>query len=349
MNMKNERSMLMLICSLLSCHMSFSYNSMTNYSAQQKKQAHNQKTTKYRHRKQRYKKRHANKKNDSKKLSTTSQAQNYNKKPKKRKRYVLNAPEPIELEQHTHYRKARWPAGATRPAKFFGGILKDIFMVNANLFSWDSFKIIASVFPFFIGTRMIDEKIHKHFYDESRHKNIHQMPKWCSELGKYGIGVPIALLGINAFIPYNKELQETSRIFLIGMPFVIWGKELIKKSRFDACFRPWNENFSCKQRALGGFPSGHMAEATYTAVLYGLRYGPVAAIPLSFIALLVATSFINCNRHYASQIVGGAGFGAMYALAGHKVIDAKLKEKENMRLGMAFDDGKPAISFSYNF
>lgn len=268
-------------------------------------------------------------------------------KPKKKKRYFLTPPSSLDLEQRTHYRRARWPEGATRPARFFGGILKDVYMLNANLFSWDSFKIIATVFPFFIGTRMVDEKIHKHFYDYTHHKNINQMPKWCSELGKYGIGIPIALLGINAFIPYNRELQTTSRVFLIGMPFVIWLKELIKKSKFDACFRPWNEHFSPKYRALGGFPSGHMAEATYTAVLYGLRYGPKAAIPLGLIALLVATSFINCNRHYASQIIGGIGLGSMYALAGHKLINAKLQE-ENIQLSMAFDNG-PALKLSYRF
>lgn len=266
------------------------------------------------------------------------------------KRYLLKpSPKPWVNKKYSYYRRAKYPQGVTRPTRFFGDILKDIYMLHANLFSLETFKIIVSLFPFFITTRMIDESVHRKFYDSICHKNINQMPSWCHDVAKWSISIPIVLLGAQVFLSRDDEMRITSRIFLLGVPFVIWTKNLLKKAKFDACLRPWNEKFSCRERVLGGFPSGHMAEAVYTAVLYGMRYGPKFAIPLSVIAAIVGVTFVVCNRHYVSQIIGGIGFGSIYAVAANKLIDNKLREK-NIQLSMQVNDwGGPAISLSCAF
>ena len=141
-----------------------------------------------------------------------------------------------------------------RAGQFFGELFTDVVELGKNLFSWDSFKILIATFPFYVASRMIDEKIQNCFYDRENHKNTNQMPGWCHELAEWSIGVPIVFFGLEAFFSRDPDMRETSKLFLIGMPFVIWTKDIIKQVRFKACLRPWNGNFDGKQRSMGGFP-----------------------------------------------------------------------------------------------
>jgi hypothetical protein len=220
---------------------------------------------------------------------------------------------------------------------------KDVFVLQKNLFTWNSFKVITSVFPLFVGARMIDEKLQRCFYDSSCHKNINQMPSWCHEVAKASIALPIIMLGVDAFFSKDDDRRWTAQILLLGMPFVIWTKKLIKQMKFDGCLRPWNEHFSCENRSFGGFPSGHMAQALYMAVLYGSRYGPRFAVPLGCLAAFIGVTFVSCNRHYISQVVAGGAFGTIYALAASKLVDMKLTERIKLRLGTDLE-GHPQFS-----
>lgn len=233
-------------------------------------------------------------------------------------------------------------------AKIFGEAAQDIFYSHLHLISWDSFKVIATVFPFFISARMIDEKLQDGFHDRSCHRNINQMPEWCETVAKYGVGFPIAFFALKGFCDKDEEWRRACRAYVALMPFVIFGKDILKKLRFDACLRPWNEKFDCTKRASGGFPSGHMAEASFTAVLFGMRFGWRLALPLGGIAVIVGVTFLNCNRHYLSQLVAGAGFGAMYAVAVNKVVDARMNDDLSFGFGRG-SRGEPAISCSYRF
>lgn len=202
--------------------------------------------------------------------------------------------------------------------------VRDVFILHKNLFTWDSFKIATAVFPVFITARMFDQRLQDCFYDHAHKKNVCQFPRACHDVAKFSIGLPILFLGSFLFFGQDAEVRETAWIYLVGMPFVIFVKDLIKKFEFDVCLRPHHEKFAPEKRKPGGFPSGHLAEATYTAVLWGMRYGPKAALPLGVLAAAVAAVFINCNRHYTSQLIAGAGFGAMYAVAANKLINANL-------------------------
>lgn len=228
------------------------------------------------------------------------------------------------------------------------GAVKDIFVLNKNIFTWNTFKVVTTAFPLFVGARMIDEKLQRCFYDKNNHKNINQMPSWCHEVAKASIALPIVILGVDAFFSRNDDRRWTGQILLIGIPFVIWTKKLVKQMKFDVCLRPWHEKFSCENRSFGGFPSGHMAQALYMAVLYGTRYGPRFALPLGLLATFIGVTFVTCNRHYISQIIAGSAFGTIYALAASKLVDEKLAQRMNIGLGVS-EEGCPQLSVGFTW
>lgn len=224
----------------------------------------------------------------------------------------------------------------------------EIAGIFKNLLDWDSLKIAALTFPFFVGARILDDKLQRCFYDFDKHKNINNPPGWCHDFAEWIVAVPMIFCGMEAVLARDDEFREACRTYFVGMPFVISGKDLIKSLQFDSCLRPWNQKFGCECRSSGGFPSGHVAEATYAAVVFGLRYGPAAAIPLGALAVSVGATFIACNRHYLSQLVAGAGLGAMFGVAAHKFIDEKMRLKYNMSVSVN-NQGGPSFNFEYRF
>ncbi len=214
-----------------------------------------------------------------------------------------------------------------RVSDVFGWVLKDAFCINWNLLTWDSFKIVTTIFPFYISARMVDQKLQNCFFDFDCMKNKHCVPHWCKEVARVSVAPVIAFFGINAFLNRDDRLRTTSQVMLIGLPFVFYVAQLAKYWQCDASLRPWHEKF-CKNgsRSNGGLPSGHTAKASYLAVLYGLEYGPKAAIPLGILTAFVGSAFVACNRHYLSQVVAGVGFGALYGAAAHKTVQKELED-----------------------
>jgi hypothetical protein len=249
----------------------------------------------------------------------------------------------------------RRPFSEQTPNKFrmthaLGAFAYDVFWVNVGLISWDTFKIFVTTVPFYAAARMTDDKLHNCFFDHKRKKNKNEPAQWCKEVARLSIGLPIAYFGAQAFLSKDEDMRKTSQIFLIGMPFVLLAKDVVKKLDFDVCKRPFHEKFAKEQRSFGGFPSGHLAEASYMAVLYGMRYGPAYAIPLGTIALFVTCVFLSSNRHYLSQMIAGAGFGAMYAFSANRLIDSRLAKSRELRLGLSVNDyGGPTMSLAFSF
>lgn len=239
--------------------------------------------------------------------------------------------------------------GGFRITHALGTIAADMFWINVGLFSWDTFKIFVTTMPFYSAARMTDEKLHNCFFDHRNKKNKNEPAQWCKEAARLSIGVPIALLGVQAVLSSDEDMRRTSQVFLSGMPFVLLAKDIIKKLDFDVCKRPWHEKFAKEQRQFGGFPSGHLAEASYMAVLYGMRYGPNFAIPLGTVALFVTCVFLSSNRHYLSQMIAGAGFGAMYAFSANTLINSSLAKDRELRLGLSVENGGPVMSLTGRF
>lgn len=229
-----------------------------------------------------------------------------------------------------------------------GGIVKDVIDLHLNIISTETFVVMAVTLMPYLVARQIDDHIQCHFFSHTNHKNINQCPGWCHDAMEYGIGVPIALLGSQAFLSHDPEWRETARMLLLGIPFVVFGKDIIKSFDADFCRRPWHEDF-CQdhKQSSGGFPSGHMAEAAYIATLYGMRYGPRFAVPLTFFAAAIGIVFINCNRHYLSQLIAGTGLGVVYGIAANKVIDRKIAE--GWEICPCFDRDCVGIKAGYAF
>lgn len=254
---------------------------------------------------------------------------------------VQNVLDAVKAPSHGH---------ATFIGKETGRFFKDVFMLQTKLVNWDTLKVIVGTFPFFIAGRMIDDRVHSCFYEREHHKNKHQMHNGCYKFAEKSLAIPIVILGSGVFWAKDPNFRETSRVFLIGMPFVIWSKELIKKWKAECCKRPWNEKFSCHKQAYGGFPSGHMAEIVYSTVLFGMRLGPKVGVPLGIISLFVGVNFVSANRHYVSQIIAGAGLGVVYALAADKLISANLESRHPVNVQLAFDEhGAPGVQVGIAF
>lgn len=241
-------------------------------------------------------------------------------------------------------RKKRVLAAQCRPKPIFADFFKDIVLLNGYLWSVDSYKIFTSIFPLYVGARMLDRTIQSNFYCRNHHKNKNQMPWWCNSVARFGLSLPLVGLGSLAFFSSNEELRQMSWAFILGMPFLIFGNKITKAFTFNGCYRPWCEDFSLTKRSGGGFPSGHMAEITYMTALYGSRFGPSWGIPLGIYGAFVGTNFLISNRHYLSQLIGGIGWGLMYAYAANKLVDSKL----NFSL-TCDSNGAPSASISYSW
>jgi len=236
---------------------------------------------------------------------------------------------------------------------FVANAIKDIAYLHKELFTWDTFKTVGTIFPIYMGTRMLDETIQSSFYHGhciyGCHQDRNQLPEWVVKIAQYSIVPPIFVMFGSLFVAKTEEFRTTSWLFLLGMPFVIFGKDVLKKIQFDAAQRPWRQKFCGHERAMGGFPSGHVAQATYLTALYGMRYGARFAGILAASTLFLTVSFLNCNRHYPSQMVGGAGIGVIFAYAANKVIDYKIGG-DSLKLGLDTTlGGDPAVSVGWHF
>lgn len=243
------------------------------------------------------------------------------------------------------------PPTASIPNKF-GHFLSDIVIdaarLHINLFSVDSAKIVTAITPFYIGTRFIDERVQSNFYDPGSHKNIYQMHNCAHWLAKNGVAFPMIFLS-SAFVwGWTQDIRYTGWMTAIGLPFVQSGKDIIKKARTKACLRPWNEHFSKHKRSSGGFPSGHMANIAFLTTLWGIRHGPKWAVPIALFGVFLCADFVNCNRHYVSQMVAGAGLGILYGFAACKVVDTKVCEDWQMSVEQN-KQGDPCLQIGYKF
>ncbi len=235
-----------------------------------------------------------------------------------------------------------------RAGNFLRDAVKDAIRLHINLFSVDSAKVVTAVTPFYIGTRFLDEKIQCNFYDPCCHKNIRQFPNAAHTLAKCSVAVPMVLLSTAYLWGWNEDIRYTGWMTAVALPFVQSGKDIIKKARTKACLRPWNEHFSRHERSSGGFPSGHMANVAFLSTLWGMRHGPKWAIPIALVGVFVAADFVNCNRHYVSQLIAGAGLGVIYGFAASKVVDCKLEEHWSVNI-CANKQGTPCLQVAYRF
>ena len=83
---------------------------------------------------------------------------------------------------------------------FFSGLVQDVVDLHKNLFSFDTCKVLAIAAPFYISTRLIDDRLQKCFFDEKLRKNRCQPPEWCQEVARLSFGIPMAFLGAQSLL-----------------------------------------------------------------------------------------------------------------------------------------------------
>lgn len=218
---------------------------------------------------------------------------------------------------------------------------------NKNLFSWDTLKVAFAFTPFYVGTRYIDNELHSCFYCSRHHKNVRQLPRCCYHIANNGItAVSVALAGLS-ILPIRRDIKDTAIVFGLTLPFVWVWKKLLKEIKTDAHVRPKNQHFSQYKCYYGGCPSGHMLTATYTAAYWGMQLGPWWGVPLGAFAVGIFADLLNSNRHYASQMVAGAGLGFIGAVAASKAAD--IFKQRDVQCSLVSDAGVTGLRLAWNF
>jgi len=200
--------------------------------------------------------------------------------------------------------------------------LHDLGVFITNLFSADAWWVLGAGAPFYGVAHMFDERVHNHFYCHHHHINKHQGGSHLQDMSECLVAMSISSLVASSFAVQWPDLQRTAQMYAITLP-ITWGtKSLIKKIRWRDNCRPKNQGFAQHKHYYGGFPSGHMLEMTYATIFFGLRMGPAFAIPLGIATTVIGAAFVQCNRHYVSQLVAGAALGAMFACAAYWTIES---------------------------
>jgi len=191
---------------------------------------------------------------------------------------------------------------------------------NKKIVSLDTIKIIAAGVPVYVVARILDKSTHKVFYCSAHHCNKRQMPNTLYHGVNVGLGVLMIGMASLSFYKADRHLQRTAQLYALTLPYTWAAKKILKTIKWDGCRRPKNQWFDKHKKYYGGCPSGHMMEIMYTAVLFGTQMGPRFGIPLGIFAGAVALESINCNRHFLSQLVAGAGVGVILGVAANKAL-----------------------------
>jgi hypothetical protein len=224
--------------------------------------------------------------------------------------------------------------------------LKELVELNREFFSIKTVKVFTALIPPYLIARKSDEEVHCSFYDCATHSNKNQLPRSFSKAVNSGGDVGILLLSMPAIFSRDCRLQNTSRIFALGAMSGLIMKDLIKSiAKTKSALRPFNEQFE-RKKTFGGFPSGHMIEASYMATVWGWQYGYKFGVPLGLFAGIMFGVLVNSNRHYASQVVAGAAVGISYGIAANSLIDRKIPEYCSIESN---DYGTPGLKLSCAF
>ena len=91
-----------------------------------------------------------------------------------------------------------------------------------------------------------------------------------------------------------------------------------------------------------------MAASVYMAVFFGHRYGLKFSVPLGLCSAFIGVTYLSSNRHYLSQLVGGAAWGALWAYAATKNVDHDLEKDYQFNLSLN-KQGGPELKLSCRF
>lgn len=219
-----------------------------------------------------------------------------------------------------------------------------------NIFTLQTMKTLTAVIPFYLIGRKADPAVHRQFYDAENHRNKNQPPDWLKTLLVDEVtGLPIILYGLSGWMHKDPAERRASQLFVAGLGWA-WGtKIIVKQLKAESNLRPWNENYEQHKLTHGGNPSGHTTLTVYFATYMGLYKGAKYAVPLGLYSFLVASLSVVSNHHYLSQVVAGAGLGALFGVASYSVLEEKHLPKD-LEIGLVADHkGRLGMQVAYNF
>lgn len=235
--------------------------------------------------------------------------------------------------------------------KFLRNMYVDSCDIWKKIVSLDSMKVLTVVTPFYLIGRKADDKVHSKFYDASTHTNKHQPSKFLKTfLYDEVMAAPIIFSYCVGLLSEDPVTRRFSSIFGTGLLWAWTSKVFVKKIfKTDANLRPGSAEFDQHQRTHGGNPSGHTTQATYLATMLWLYKGPKYGVPLSLYATAIAGMSVAINHHYFSQVIAGAGFGALFGIAAYSVFsDWKLPENLTISLDVNHQ-AQCGLKIAYNF
>lgn len=167
----------------------------------------------------------------------------------------------------------------------------------------------------------MDGRVHKEFYDQKDHKNIHQLPEWLSNCGKKGFKYLRHLLLIAAVWPGSHALSREANMVLILCTvwmsvFKRFLKKFVDSMHIRPALRPPNQSFP-RGMYFGGFPSGHVSQCFVAMLIVYHVWGLSNLMGLALLAqtLITFVWVVSANRHYLSQVIAGLSLGAVYGFA----------------------------------
>lgn len=226
--------------------------------------------------------------------------------------------------------------------------VRDMADLNRRLFSPRVLRPVAMSLPIYFAVREADDKVNCVFYDKHEHKNLSQLPKCVPDYVSKSVAATAVAFSTIQIFTSKPDLRLTSDIFSKGA-FSIWlTKNLIKNTvNLKICQRPPNGCFKKNCIYYGGFPSGHQAIATYLASFFWMRHGPKWGVPLAIYAASVFGAAVAGNRHYSSQLIGGAILGLAYSFASREMIKAKVKSY--VQCNPKFEGKRVGVELTYSF
>lgn len=231
---------------------------------------------------------------------------------------------------------------------FMRNFVHNALNFNKYLFTHpDTYRILAATAPFYGMARIADCPTHAYFYDAHNHRNVHQLVPVFNKSVDVLMGVSLTTLIMLGFFAREEHTKKTGEVFIAALPFLWIYKDIIKTIPFPGNIRPKKECFDPNRRHFGGFPSGHMFEATFMLYLFAQELGVDYGIPLGAFALLVGIHSVTSNRHYLSQVVAGAVFGCIFGAAAHHVMRYNLPTQPSY--GIMMTDRGITVSLEKQF
>lgn len=229
-------------------------------------------------------------------------------------------------------------------------MFNDLYDIGENVFTLDTMKVISGVLPFYLAGRQVEKSLHRKFYDATTHTNKHQPGKFLRKFLDDRImampAVAYTLVGCAHKDPFERR---TARMFGWGLLWTWASKITLKQIKCAASLRPKNQKFDRYKDYYGGNPSGHTSTSMFAAVYLGLNKGWKWAVPLGMYTGFVGGLSVALNRHFLSQVIAGAGLGAIFGVASHTALE-KVKYSQNWELALTGEqNGGVGLMVAYNF